>query len=172
MKHVRFFQVMNFAVGMWLCDMWLCLLGFDVPYLSYDPRNHPSGGNNYNCDKGVKPSMMTHPSGNNNNVQSTPTGSTPNRVESHDLICFRCGKKGHMSKYCPDPPWVFAAQVIQEDKETPQTPDNNESHDAHEIHEHKSNRREETEEAPEHSVDPNGSQYDSGNDELDRKSVV
>ena len=34
MKHVRFFQVMNLAVGMWPCDMWLCLLGFDVPYLT------------------------------------------------------------------------------------------------------------------------------------------
>jgi hypothetical protein len=77
-----------------------------------------------------------------------------------------------MSKYCPDPPRVFTAQVIQEDEETPQTPDNNESHDAHEIHEQESNGREETpipeetEEAPEHSVDPNGSQYDSGNDEF------
>ena len=77
-----------------------------------------------------------------------------------------------MSKYCPDPPRVFAAQVIQEDKETPQTPDNNESHDAHEIHDHESNRceetpvPEETKEAPEHSVDPNRSQYDSGNDEF------
>ena len=56
---------------------------------SYDPRNCPSGGNNYNRDKGVKPSTMTCPSGNNNNVQSTPTGSTPNRVESHNVICFR-----------------------------------------------------------------------------------
>ena len=77
-----------------------------------------------------------------------------------------------MSKYCPDPPRVFAAQVIQEDEETPQTPDNNESHDAHEIHDHESNGHEETpvpeetEEAPEQSVDPNGSQYDSGNDEF------
>ena len=71
-----------------------------------------------------------------------------------------------MSKYCPDPPQVFAAQVIQEDEETPQTPDNNESHDAHEIHDHESNRREETEEAPEHSVDPNGSQYNYGNNEF------
>ena len=78
-----------------------------------------------------------------------------------------------MSKYCPNPPRVFVAQVIQEDEgETPQTPDNNESHDAHEIHEQESNRREETpipeetKEAPEHSVDPNGSQYDSGNDEF------
>ena len=77
-----------------------------------------------------------------------------------------------MSKYCPNPPRVFAAQVIQEDEETPQTPDNNESHDAHEIHDHKSNGREETpipeetKEAPEHSVDPNRSQYDSGNDEF------
>ena len=71
-----------------------------------------------------------------------------------------------MSKYCPDPPRVFTAQVIQEDEETPQTPDNNESHDAHEIHDHESNRREETEEAPEHSVDPKGSQYNSGNDEF------
>ena len=25
---------MNLAMGMWLCDMWLCLLGFNVPYLS------------------------------------------------------------------------------------------------------------------------------------------
>jgi hypothetical protein len=77
-----------------------------------------------------------------------------------------------MLKYCPNPPRVFTAQVIQEDEETPQTPDNNESHDAHEIHGHKSNGCEETpvpeqtEEAPEHSVDPNGSQYDSGNDEF------
>ena len=139
---------------------------------SYDPCNRPSGGNNYNHDKGVKPSTTTCPSGNNNNVWSTPTGSTPNRVESHDMICFRCGKRGHMSKYCPDPPRVFAAQVIQEDEETPQTPDNNESHDAHEIHDHESNGHEETpipeetEEAPEQSVDPNGSQYDSGNDEF------
>ena len=116
---------------------------------------------------------MTHPSGNNNNVQSDPTGSTPNRVESHEVICFRCGKKGHMPKYCPDPPWVFAVQVIQEDEgETPQTPDNNESHDAHEIHDQEIGRREETlvaeetNKAPEHSVDPNGSQYDSGNDEF------
>ena len=77
-----------------------------------------------------------------------------------------------MSKYCPDPPQVFAAQVIQEDEETPQTPDNNESHDAHEIHDHESNGHEETpipeetEEAPEQSANPNGSQYDSGNDEF------
>jgi hypothetical protein len=67
---------------------------------------------------------------------------------------------------------VFAAQVIKEDEETFQTPDNNESHDAHEIHEQESNGQEETpipkktEEAPEHSVDPNSSQYDSGNDEF------
>ena len=32
MKHVRVSQ-MNLAVEMWLCNMWLCLLGFDVPYL-------------------------------------------------------------------------------------------------------------------------------------------
>src|ERR1700727_2692887 len=36
MKHVRFSQVMNLAVGMWLCDMWLCLLDFNVPYLTFD----------------------------------------------------------------------------------------------------------------------------------------
>jgi hypothetical protein len=78
-----------------------------------------------------------------------------------------------MSKYCPDSPWLFMAQVIQEDEgETPQTPDNDETHDAHEIHEQECDRweetptPEETEEAPEHSVDPNGSQYDSGNDEF------
>ena len=68
---------------------------------------------------------------------------------------------------------MFAAQVIQEDEgETPQTPDNNESHDAHEIHEQEIDGweetpvPEETEEALEHSVGPNGSQYDSGNDEF------
>ena len=33
---------------------------------SYDPHNCPSGGNSYYCDRGVKPSMTTHPSGNNN----------------------------------------------------------------------------------------------------------
>ena len=33
MKHVRVSQ-MNLAVEMWLCNMWLCLLGFDVPYLT------------------------------------------------------------------------------------------------------------------------------------------
>ena len=78
-----------------------------------------------------------------------------------------------MLKFCPNPPQVFAVQVIQEDEgETPQTPDNNESHDAHEIHEQESNGREETpipeetKEAPEHSVDPNSYQYDSGNDEF------
>ena len=54
----------------------------------------------------------------------------------------------------------------------PSNPDNNQSHDAHEIHDHESNGHEEipmpeeTEEAPEHSGDPNGSQYDSGNDEF------
>jgi hypothetical protein len=63
---------------------------------SYDPRNRPSGGNNYNRDRGAKLSMTTRPSGNNNNIRSAPTGSTPNRMESHDVICFRCGKKGHM----------------------------------------------------------------------------
>jgi hypothetical protein len=63
----------------------------------------PSGGNNYNHDRGVKPSTTTRPSGNNNNSQSTLTGSTLNQVESHEVICFRCGKKGPMSKYCPDP---------------------------------------------------------------------
>ena len=39
MKHVRFSQIMNLAVGMWLCDMWLCLLDFNVPYLTFD-RTH------------------------------------------------------------------------------------------------------------------------------------
>ena len=68
---------------------------------SYEPHNHPSGGNNYNCDRGVKPSTTTCPSGNNNNN----IWSTPNRVESHDVIWFRCGKKGHMLKYHPDPTW-------------------------------------------------------------------
>ena len=45
---------------------------------SYDPRNCPSGGNNYNCDRGVKRSTTTRPSGNNNNIWSTPTGSILN----------------------------------------------------------------------------------------------
>ena len=60
----------------------------------------------------------------------------------------------------------------QEDEETPHTPDNNESHDAHQIHEQESNGweetpvPEETEEAPEHSVDPNRSRYNSGNDDF------
>ena len=45
---------------------------------SYDPRNCPSGGNSYNCDRGVKPSMTTRPSGNHNNIWSASTGSTPN----------------------------------------------------------------------------------------------
>ena len=78
-----------------------------------------------------------------------------------------------MSKYCLNTPQVFTAQVIQEDEEeTPHTPDNHNAHDAHEIHEHEHEEREETpapqetEEAPEHSVDPNGSQYNSGNDEF------
>ena len=78
-----------------------------------------------------------------------------------------------MSKYCPDPPWVFAVQVIQEDEEeTPHTPDNIDAHDTHEIHENECEGQEETpapqetKEAPEHSVDPNRSQYDSGNDEF------
>ena len=68
---------------------------------------------------------------------------------------------------------MFTVQVIQEDEgETPQTPDNNETHDAHEIHEQECDGQEETptpeetEEAPEHSVDPNGSQYDSGNNKF------
>ena len=51
---------------------------------SYDPHNRPSGGNNYNRNKGVKPSTTIRPSSNNNNVRSTP-----NRVESHNVICFR-----------------------------------------------------------------------------------
>ena len=109
----------------------------------------------------------------NNNSWSAPTGTTPNQVESHEVIHFRCGKKGHMSKYCLNPPWVFTVQLIQKDEgETPQMPDNNEAHDTYEIHEQQCDRREETptpeetKEAPEHSVDPNGSQYDSGNDEF------
>ena len=38
---------------------------------NYDPRNRPSGGNNYNRDNGVKPSLTIRPSGNNNNIRST-----------------------------------------------------------------------------------------------------
>ena len=76
-------------------------------------------------------------------------------------------QKGPHVKILPRPPQVFVAQVIQEDEgETPQMPD------AHETHEQECDRQEETpppeetEEAPEHSVDPNRSQYDSGNDEF------
>ena len=56
--------------------------------------------------------------------------------------------------------------------DTSQTADNNESHDTHEIHQQECDGQEdtpipeETEEAPEHSVDPNRSQYDSGHDEF------
>ena len=124
----------------------------------------------------VKPSIMTCPSSNNNNNnnnQSTSTGSTLYHGASHELICFRCGKKGHMLKECPEPPQGFAAQVIQEDEEeTPHAPDNHDAHDAHDDHEHEHGEQEvtptpqETEEATEHSVDPNRSPYDSGNNEF------
>jgi len=29
-----FHPFVNLAMGMWLCTMWLCSLGLDVPYLS------------------------------------------------------------------------------------------------------------------------------------------
>ena len=32
----RFHSAVNLAVGMWLCALWLCSLGFNVPYLTSD----------------------------------------------------------------------------------------------------------------------------------------
>jgi hypothetical protein len=70
----------------------------------------------------------------------------------------------HMSRECNEPPWVFAAQVIQEDEdEVPHAPD------AHEY-EHEEQEAipipQENKEDTEYSLDPNGSDYESGNDEF------
>lgn len=104
--------------------------------------------------------MTTCPSSGNNNNQSAPTGSTPNCGAPHDLICFRCGKKGHMSKEYPEPPQVFAAPVIQEDEEgIPHTPETHNAHNAHDVHKHEHEKWEmtpipqETEQDTEYSMD-------------------
>ena len=33
---------MNLAMGMWLCNMWLCLLGFDIKRMGVKFTCHPS----------------------------------------------------------------------------------------------------------------------------------
>ena len=121
----------------------------------------------------MKPSKMTHPSSNNSNNWSAPLGVQ--WIEEHLMNWFASNvvKKATCQKSALKPHRFFCSLTNTEDEEeTPHAPDNHNAHDAHEDHEHKHEEQEatpapqETEEATEYSVDPNGSQYNSGNDEF------
>ena len=87
------------------------------------------------------------------------------KISRIDLLQI-CGKKGHMSRECIEPLQVFAAPRMQEyEEEVPHTC----AHDVH-VYEHEEWEptpvSQETEEDTEYLVDPNRSQYESGNDEF------
>jgi len=72
--------------------------------------------------------------------------------------CYNCHRPGHYSNNCPNRPRVFAAQVIDEDKESPSA-DGTEEQEQHSVPE------ESAVEENEVPSDPQGSQYDSDQDE-------
>src|ERR1700722_11834373 len=98
-----------------------------------------------NRDKGARQNLSR--SSGNVSHRKDSSGNTPKNTSLNNVQCWRCHKKGHYSSSCQNTQRVFAAQVIEEDRETePQIPsekpnDNVESHVEQD--------------------DPNGSQYDS-----------
>jgi hypothetical protein len=72
--------------------------------------------------------------------------------------CYNCHRRGHYANNCPDRPRVFAAQIIDEDKESP-SGEENETQEQH-------NAPEECDvEENEVPSDPQGSQYESEDEE-------
>ena len=91
-----------------------------------------------------------------NKPRNDTSGKKP--IPLDQVECYNCHCPGHYSNNCPDRPRVFAAQVIDEDKESPSA-DGTEEQEQHSVPE------ESAVEDNEVPSDPQGSQYDSDQDE-------
>jgi hypothetical protein len=80
--------------------------------------NYQTGNNNYNNNTRETKQNMPRP---NNDNRSGSTGNTQNKPghnHNSDIVCYKCGKPGHISPNClTNGPRVFAAHVIDEDAE-------------------------------------------------------
>jgi hypothetical protein len=101
----------------------------------------------------------------NNDNRSGSAGNTQNKTghtHSSDVVCYKCGKPGHISPNCPtNGPRVFAAHVIDEDAEDAPRQENQDQ----EGHDEKEDHTDPQQQDDGHESDPQealiGSQYDS-----------
>jgi hypothetical protein len=89
-----------------------------------------------------------------NHSHNPKNDSSGKKTPLDQVECYICHRPGHYANNCPDRPRVFAAQVIDEDKESP-------SVEVEEEQEQHSVPEESAVEDNEDYGDPQGSQYDS-----------
>ena len=138
-----------------------------VRFIRRDKRDHPSGGpriHQYGTGRTTDKSGYRHGSGNHNNHNDSRNNSRNNNLQTNDkeVTCYKCGKKGHISPNClSNGPRIFAAQVVDEEAEAPQ--ESNEQPDRDSSDHDREDPR--SGDIKDDNQDPNGSQYDSNQEE-------
>jgi hypothetical protein len=114
--------------------------------------NYRPGGSGVNNPP--KPgARQSTPRPNNNSGRPRNDGQGKKQIPLDQVECYICHRKGHYSPNCPDRPRVFAAQIIDEDNESP--PNEGEENQEQPVSE------EPAIEDNDSPSDPIGSQYDS-----------
>ena len=125
------------------------------------PRTNYRPGNTNNNSRETR---QNTPRPNNDN-RSGSAGNTQHKTghtHSSDVVCYKCGKPGHISPNCPtNGPRVFVAHVIDEDAEDAPQQENQDQ----EGHDEKEDHTDPQQQDDGHESDPQealiGSQYDS-----------
>ena len=95
---------------------------------------------------------MPRPHNHQHKPRDDTSGKKPTPLE--EVECYLCHRMGHYASNCPDRPRVFAAQVIDEDNESPPNVEE-------EKQEHEHVPEDPTTEDNDVPNDPQGSQYKS-----------
>ena len=128
-----------------------------TPNRSQPKTNYrPGGSGGHNAQKSGTRQSTPRPHNHQHKPRDDTSGKKATPLE--EVECYLCHRMGHYASNCPDRPRVFAAQVIDEDNESPPNVEE-------EKQEHEHVPEDPTTEDNDVPDDPQGSQYESDREE-------